>query len=561
MTLSIPKTSGTDLPLPVQIGQRLFIVGANGSGKSALIQYLVTSYPEEKFIRISAHRQSWFRSGTIDLTPETRRQFAQNDSNLEKQPASRWMEYNSDTKLSATLFDLVSKGNERARAITKDVDAKDTKSAIDKSCEILSPIEEINNLLAHGKLLVTIENSGGEQLLAQHKNASEKYDISQMSDGERNAVIIAANVVTAEPGTTMLIDEPERHLHRSIIMPFLSALFNLRKDCAFIISTHEVSLPSSDPEASTLVVRSCQWQDEKPISWDAEIIEANIDLPEDLRQAILGSRKKILFVEGTSNSLDLKLYDVLFPDVSIIPVGSCVDVEKMVKGLRCSLGMHHTEAFGLIDRDHLGERKVTELSENNIFSLTVYSVESLYYCPESIMAVAKRQSESLRKNPNELYQSSIDKAFKVIKQDDLIKRMAAQRSERKIHNKILSKIPDWKDIQKSHPQKIQISSDSGYESEIESFQNFVDNEDWCGLIADYPLHKSGCYSQISKDLGLTGTEAYQQTLLYLISKDKDLSDKIKEYLGGISKAIESPENPQLEHPVPGKLREGAVRNE
>ena len=546
MILNIPKTSGPNLSLPIQIGERLFIVGANGSGKSALIQYLVTSNPKEKIIRISAHRQSWLKSGTTGLTLKARRKIAKNNSYYEKQDASRWMEHIPDSKLSAILFDLVSKGNVRARAIEKAVDAGDTGSAWNKSQEMHSPFKEINKLLVLGKLLVTIEISEGDTLLAQHKNTSGKYDISQMSDGERNAVILAASVVTAEPGTTMLIDEPERHLHRSIILPFLSALFNLRKDCAFIISTHEISLPSSDPKASTLVVRSCQWQDEKPISWDADVIEANIDLPEDLRQAILGSRKRILFVEGTSNSLDLKLYDVLFPDVSVRPAGSCMNVEKMVKGLRGSLGMHHTEAFGLIDRDHLGEREVAKLSENNIFCLNVYSVESLYYCKESISAVAESQGQSLRKNPKKLFNSSLNNAFEVINRDDVIEKMAARRSERKIRNKILSKIPGWKDIQKSHSQKIEFSFDSGYESEIESFKNFVGNKDWFSLIADYPLHKSDCYNQIANTLGLTGKDDYQQTLLALIPKDGYLSDKIKGHVGDISKIIESPEKPQSE---------------
>ena len=552
MSLDIPRTSGASLPLPINIGERLFIVGANGSGKSALIQHLVTSNSKEKITRISARRQSWLKSGSIDLTPEARRQFAQNDSNLEKQPTSRWMEYNSGEKLSAILFDLVSKDNERARAITKDVDAKDTKSALDKSHEMSSPIEEINNLLTHGNLLVTIGIYENGTLLAEHKNADQKYDISQMSDGERNAVIIAASVVTAEPGTIMLIDEPERHLHRSIILPFLSALFDLRKDCAFIISTHEISLPSSDPEASTLVVRSCQWQDEESISWEAEIIEANVDLPEDLRQAILGSRKRILFVEGTSNSLDFQLYNMLFPDISVRPVGSCTDVEKMVKGLRNASDMHHTKAFGLIDRDYREERNAADLSENNIFSLNVYSVESLYYCEESIRAVAKHQGEILGRDPDKLFNSSKGKAFEVMKQNDCAEKMAARRSGGKIRNKILSKIPDWEDIQKNHPQEIKLSFDSGYESEIVLFKNLVDEEDWCSLSANYPLHKSDCYNQIANTLEFTGKDNYQRALRYLVQQDRSLFDKIKEYVGDISQAIKSSEKPQSESPVPNE---------
>ena len=95
-----------------------------------------------------------------------------------------------------------------------------------------------------------------------------------MSDGERNAMIIAGHVITAEPGTAFLIDEPERHLHRSITQPFLSALFDLRsEDCTFIISTHEIGLPVANPDAQILMLRSCQWSGDKCVAWDAETLE------------------------------------------------------------------------------------------------------------------------------------------------------------------------------------------------------------------------------------------------------------------------------------------------
>ena len=90
----------------------------------------------------------------------------------------------------------------------------------------------------------------------------QSFPLPRMSDGERSAAIIAATVLTADPGTTFLIDEPERHLHRAIITPFLAALFAKRLDCAFVISTHELALPLTAPEADVLVVRSCAWAGE-----------------------------------------------------------------------------------------------------------------------------------------------------------------------------------------------------------------------------------------------------------------------------------------------------------
>ncbi|MDE2823103.1 MAG: hypothetical protein OXK79_06320, partial [Chloroflexota bacterium] len=65
------------------------------------------------------------------------------------------------------------------------------------------------------------------------------------------------------------------------------------------------------------------------------------NLPEDLKRDILGARRRILFVEGTINSRDLPLYGALFPELSVIPKGSCEEIVRAVKGLRGSYQYHH----------------------------------------------------------------------------------------------------------------------------------------------------------------------------------------------------------------------------
>ena len=109
-------------------------------------------------------------------------------------------------------------------------------------------LTQINELLRIATLAVSLEYSERERILARHQNASGPYGISQMSDGERSAVSIAAKVLTVVPGTILLLDEPERHLHPSISKPFLSALFQCRNDCAFVVSTNDIALPATHPE-------------------------------------------------------------------------------------------------------------------------------------------------------------------------------------------------------------------------------------------------------------------------------------------------------------------------
>lgn len=460
--LKIPRTPNDPNPinLPLKNGDQLFIVGANGSGKSALIQKFVSEHSQNWVKRITAHRQTWFNSGSIDLTPANRQQYDKQNRGYDRNYESRWKDYNPGWNLSAALFDLVAKENTRARAITRYVDNHNCKKAEEISAESPSPFDQINELLSLATLTVTIENSNDRDLLARHPKG-QSFSIAEMSDGERNAMIIAAQVITADPGTVFLIDEPERHLHRSITQPFLSALFDLRsEDCAFIIATHEIALPVGNPDAQILVLRSCQWNGNQCIAWDAEILKSNAQLPEELKRAILGSRKRILFVEGDSdNSLDFPLYTALFPDISVIPKGGCEEVQKAVLGLRESSDIHDVEAFGLIDRDNRKDEDVKKLKKKGVFALEVYSVEALYYCSDAIAAVAYEQAR-LRgeEDGTQLIESAKKESIKVLK--DHAEEMAAKRCQQQIQELILSKIPNWESIKDNSIQSFCIPIDS-----------------------------------------------------------------------------------------------------
>ena len=78
MELTIPLTSGDPLTIPIEVGEQLYVVGANGTGKSGLFQYWVTSTGNLPIKRIAAHRQTWLESGDLDFTARSRQQFESN---------------------------------------------------------------------------------------------------------------------------------------------------------------------------------------------------------------------------------------------------------------------------------------------------------------------------------------------------------------------------------------------------------------------------------------------------------------------------------------------------
>jgi predicted ATPase len=70
-------------------------------------------------------------------------------------------------------------------------------------------VETINELLALSNIPVTITVEQNDRLMAS-KNGSEPYRAAELSDGERNALLIGAEVLTTKPGTLLLLDDPEK---------------------------------------------------------------------------------------------------------------------------------------------------------------------------------------------------------------------------------------------------------------------------------------------------------------------------------------------------------------
>ena len=545
--LEIPKVPDDPNPISLNLknGDQLFIVGANGSGKSVLMQRFTLGNNNVEWI--VAHRQTWFAYAKTNLSLERREQFEKDRISLIARNEARWKDSYGENNLSALLFDLDHKYNIINESIAQNVRDKDMVSAEKIAIESPSPFDQINMLLGIGSLTVSLERAKDRSILARHPNG-DPFSIAEMSDGERSAVIIASHVITAEPGTLFLIDEPERHLHRSIIEPFLSALFEFRKeDCTFVVATHEIALPIANPEAQILVVRSCEWENSRCVSWDAEILEPNsqlpddLKLPEELKHDILGSRKKILFVEGSSNSLDFRLYKILFPDISVIPKGSCEEVQKAVIGLRDSQDNHHVEAFGLIDRDNMPPENVKKLREKGVFALEVYAVESLYYCSDAIAAIADQQAESLNEDKNKLIESANKQAIDALKIN--AERMTARRCERQVKEK-LSKSLNWEMIIDNPTQSIKISINNPFTDELKHFNKLVEEENLNELIDRYPARESGAFEIIAKSLRCLKKKDYERRVITQIQGDNELAEKLKKRIGPLSSRLDQIEDPE-----------------
>ena len=291
----VPITGGSPIRVDVRTGGVIFLLGANGAGKSSLIHRLKQPFGQ-RAIYMPGSRPSYFDNDSLSMTAASRKQITVNLLHQDSLPDTRWRPTSGTARNEKAVHDLQNAELGYDVAITRDIKAQGAGSpAIKRLLSRSSPLDKVNALLEQANLPVRLLMDGSE---LKASRGSAVYSFARMSDGERTALLFAAEVVSAAPASVLVVDEPELHLHRSIIVPLLKALMDARKDCAFIISTHELALPGEVRGAGALLVRSCEWSGDNVVSWSLDII-ADLDaLPEELRVDVLGSRKKMLFVEG-----------------------------------------------------------------------------------------------------------------------------------------------------------------------------------------------------------------------------------------------------------------------
>lgn len=176
-----------------------------------------------------------------------------------------------------------------------------------------------------------------------------------MSDGERVVLYLLAQALCAPKNITIIIDEPEIHLHRSIMNRLWTSIENERKDCLFIYITHDTQFAATHKQAKKIWVKSYNGE-----HWELEDIE-ECELPEQLLLSILGNRRPVLFVEGADNSYDTRMYSEIYKDFYVIPCGGCSSVIAQTKAMKANTQLHHLQCYGLIDRDYRSNHEIMTL--------------------------------------------------------------------------------------------------------------------------------------------------------------------------------------------------------
>ena len=384
----------------------VIVVGANGAGKSKLGAWM-EQQDFSNVHRIGGQRNLNF-SENIPLKRYSQAEdfvfYGNADSNsiFKQQKGPRWgwgddrrfttQLINDYDDVLAALFAL--KNNEHDLFVSKCRDAElaglplphTPTTVIDKLKSIWdSVLPERRIIDEDSKLFAYVDTDNGQS----------KYSATHMSDGERAVLYLAAQVLCVPPKKILIIDEPELHLHRSIMNRLWKALEQCRPDCLFIYITHDTQFAAAHSHADKIWIKRFDGQ-----NWKLEKLTGN-DLPDELLFEILGSRKNVLFVEGERSSYDTQLYTELFPDYLIVPCGSCTQVIARTKAFRNNPTLHDCEVYGIIDRDYRSEHEIDKYKGEHIYTINVAEVENLFIVEELIRLMA----EHMGKDPDEVFSS------------------------------------------------------------------------------------------------------------------------------------------------------------
>jgi len=531
---NITLLDGSSLKLPVSKDAPLYIVGPNGAGKSGLIHHLFRSNFNDA-IRISAHRQTWMESNFVPFSPQDKATTEETVRGQDSQPKARTSEWNPSRRSGLVIADLIEADNTLSRKVRAAVVADKLKDA-QKAAAELPPLDTISELFAASGIPIQLSITKDAAVEAR-KNQGEPYSIASLSDGERAALLIAGSILTAKQHSLILVDEPERHLHSSIVTPLLNQLFAKRADCTFVISTHELSLPVSSQQARTVLIRDSEVVNENITKWDVDILEPGTELDDLTKEAIIGSRRKLLFIEGTRASLDQPLYEILFPGITIFPRASCRDVEHAVISIRDTSSVAWVSAFGIVDQDQLTIEKKAKLESQNVFALSVYSVEGLYYHPDIVAAAAERQAAVIGVDAQLMVRKAWEDALTAVSSEK--DRLAARMTEQAVKDQISIQMPDWKRIQGGGNVTISVDAPAMYEDEKAQLEEWLRANDVAKIMARYPIRETQALSAVVNALQFKSKSQYESAVRKLLIDEEAFREKLLDYFGKLPKAISS----------------------
>ena len=383
------------------------IIGANGAGKSSLINELRKNSIDEMYV-LPAQKLLYFVSNIHNRNNIEQENYILDlkKTNIKYDTINLYPS-NIEENFSNTFTNLIT-------LLVKDVMVVATykfRGQNDSSLSLWQKLEKIWNKI---KPEISFEIDPIKIIVNVEKNHS-KYSINGLSDGERCILFYIGSVLLAPENSYIVVDEPETFLNAAVYNELWDLLISERPDCQFIFASHNMDFVQSRTNATYIWCKNF----EAPYDLDYQVLEESQEIPLPLLNEVSGAKKPILFCEGTKNSLDYQIYSKLFSEFCFVkPVQGHKQVIQYTKAYNKLKESYGNEAYGIIDYDWMDEARIESYKEKNIFVLPFNEIEMFLVDEVIVKSVLGSDEQDKEQKLNE-YQKAI-KSYCVKNKDKIV---------------------------------------------------------------------------------------------------------------------------------------------
>lgn len=342
------------------------IIGANGAGKSSLINELRKNSIDEMYV-LPAQKLLYFMLNIQERNNVTKEKYISESKQVDiKIDTIDLYPFQIENSISNTFTKLIT-------LLVKDytnIVTRRSRKEKDLPLTLWDRVEQIWNQIFPE---IIFELEPDDRVVKVEKNGS-KYSINGLSDGERCILFYIGNVLLAPENSYIIVDEPETFLNAAVYNELWDLLISERHDCQFIFASHNMDFVQSRTNANYIWCKKF----EAPYDLNYELLEKSQEVPLSLLTEVSGTRKPVLFCEGTKTSIDYQIYSKLFSEFCFVkPVQGHKQVIQHTKAYNDLQHIHGNIAFGIIDNDWMDESSIQVYKEQNIFVLPFNEIEMI----------------------------------------------------------------------------------------------------------------------------------------------------------------------------------------
>lgn len=368
-----------------------------------------------------------------------------------------------------------------------------------------------------------ISLSAGKTVSFTNKSGSDTISYPLLSRGEKAALYYIAAALSAPEGALVLVDSPTLFVHPTAVDRLWEQIENARRDCRFIYDTNDANFASGHTRRTAIWIQDYNAGNH---TWHYQIIE-NGELPDELFLQMMGSRRPILFTEGDStHSIDMRLYSVVFPELTIKPLGSCDKVIESTRSMQSLRAMHHIDSYGLVDRDRRSDAEVEYLRAKNILVPEVAEVENIFLASGVVSTMAEIRGRNSKKIVKAVRQEVMQKFEEMLDAQAL--QHTRHRMKRDVERKIDARFTCITALELHIKSLIKkLKPRENYEQLRTQFQKMIEGGNYEGVLRVFnhkPLLTNSCAWRM---LGYHNHEEYINGVISAMRPDTDNAQRLR----------------------------------